>query len=119
MAGTPILINSNYYHIASIQSPTQLTIVEDPGTLTNVPYAGANSGIVVIKNGAGNVDVSLGLDVYGSSVADNNTNGDLPMVNPIPVNVSKSADGLTTWNPPVKGYFMAISSGDTFVAPGL
>jgi len=111
VAGTPILINSNYYHIASIQSPTQLTIVEDPGTLTNVPYAGANSGLVVIKNGAGNVDVSLGLDLYGSSVADNNTNADLPMVNPIPVNVSKSADGLTTWNPTIKGYLMAVSSG--------
>jgi len=107
--GTPILINSNYFHIVSIQSPTQLTIAEDPGTLTNVPYAGANSGIVVIKNGSGTVDVSLGLDVYGSSVPDNGTNGDVPMINPVPVSVSKTANGLTTLNPPLKGYLATIA----------
>jgi hypothetical protein len=109
--GTPILINSNYYHVASVQSPTQLTLTEDPGTLTNVPYAGANSGIVVIKNGTGNVDVSLGLDLYGSSIADNGVNGDVPMVNSVPVSVSKTADGLTTLNPPLSGYLSTI--GDT------
>lgn len=107
--GTPIQINSNYYHIASIKSPIQLTLTEDPGTLTNVPYAGANAGIVVIKNGAGNVDVSLGLDVYGSSVADNGQNGEVPMVNSLPVSVSKTADGLSTLNPPLQGYLTVIN----------
>ncbi|HEY6393514.1 MAG TPA: hypothetical protein VIX89_19685, partial [Bryobacteraceae bacterium] len=107
--GTPILINSNYYHIASVQSPTQLTITEDPGTLTNVPYAGANSGIVVIKNGPGAVDVSLGLDLYGSSVADNGVNGDVPMINSVPVSVSKTANGQTALNPPLKGYLATVS----------
>lgn len=111
VAGTPILINGTYYHIASIQSPTQLTITENPGTLTNVAWSGANSGIVLYKSGTGSVSVSLGVDLYTSSVADPGTNGDAGMVNtvPVPGGVSKSADGLSTFSPPLKGYLSIVT----------
>ena len=107
--GTPILINNAYYHIATVLSASQLAIAEDPGTLTNVPYSGANAGVVVSKSSGSSVDVSLGLDLYGSSVADNGVNGDVPMVNPVPVTVSKSADGQTLLNPPLAGYLVTVS----------
>ncbi len=102
--GTPILINNAYYHIASIQSPTQLTLVESLGTLSNVPYSGANAGIVVNTTGSGWVDVSLGIDVYGSSVPDSGTNGDAFLMNPIPLTVAKAANGVTPLSPPLTGY---------------
>lgn len=102
--GTPILINSMYYHISSVQSPTRLTIAEDPGILANVAYSGANSGIVISKNGPGSVDVSFGLDIFGSGVADNGVNGGTPMVNPIPVTVTRTADGTTPLIPALTGY---------------
>jgi hypothetical protein len=107
--GTPILINGAYYHIASIQSPAQLTIAENPGTLAGVPYSGANAGIVVFKNGSGSVNVSLGLDLYGSSVPDNGVNGGAPMVNPIPVTVSKTADGAAGLSPALTGYMAYLT----------
>jgi len=102
--GTPIQIDRVYYHVNSVQSPTKLTIAEDPGILTNAPYSGANSGIVVAKNGSGSVDVSFGLDIFGSGVADNGVNGDTLMVNPIPVTVTRAADGRTLLTPPLIGY---------------
>lgn len=108
VAGTPIFINGSYYHIASVQSPTQLTLIEDPGTLTNVPYSGANAGIVIFKNGDGNVDVSVGLDVYGSNVPYSGTNGASGMVNPIPVSVARGKDGRALLDPPLTGYFVSI-----------
>ena len=110
VAGSPISINNTYYHIASVQSPTQLTIAENPVALTNVPYVGANFGIVVVKNGAGNVDVSLGLDTYGSGLPDNGSNGDVPMVNSVSVSVTKTANGLAALSPPLKGYLTVINN---------
>lgn len=109
--GMPLLINGTYAHIASIQSPTQLTITENPGTLTNVSWVAANSGFVLYKSGTGSVNVSIGLDIYTSSVADPATNGDFPMINlvPIPGGVSKSADGLTTFSPPLRGFLGALN----------
>jgi len=107
--GTPILINDTYYHIASMQSSAQLTLVEDPGTLTNVTYSGANAGMVLFKNGPGSVSISLGFDLYGSSVPDNGLNGAAAMVNPIPVRVSRTADGATRLSPPLVGYLAYLS----------
>ena len=108
--GTPILIGGSYYHIVSVQSPAQLTIAEDPGTLTSVPYAGANAGFVLYKSAAGSVDVSLGLDIYGSSVPYSGTNGVSGLVNPISVSVTKSADGQTALNPPLTGYLASLTA---------
>ena len=102
--GTLILINNTYYHISSMQSATKLTIVEDAGILTEARYAGANCGIVVSKSGPGSVEVSFGLDIYGSGVPDSGSNGDALMVNPIPVSVSRAADGATPLVPPLAGY---------------
>jgi hypothetical protein len=109
-AGTPIRINGNYYHIASIQSPAQLTIQENPGALSNVAWSGANSGIVLWKSDGGTVAVAIGVDTYASSLPDMATNGDIGMVNLAPVSVSKSADGTATFNPPLVGYLMALES---------
>ena len=113
MRGTPILINNTYYHVSSVQSPTRLTLAEDLGIVTDAPYSGANSGIVVTKNGSGSVDVSFGLDLFGSGVPDNGVNGATPMVNPIPVTVTRAADGTTLLNPPLIGHlaFLADQGG--------
>jgi hypothetical protein len=102
--GTPILIDNKFVTILSVESPTQLTINEDVGLLSNVPYAGANFGIVLHKNGSGTADVSVGLDIYASSVPDNGENGSSPMVNPVPVTVTKTADGKSRLPHPLKGY---------------
>ncbi|HYL78115.1 MAG TPA: hypothetical protein VEU96_28125 [Bryobacteraceae bacterium] len=110
-AGTPILINGLYYHVSSIQSPTQLTIRENPGTMTSVPWSGANSGVVLWMNGPGSASVSIGLDIFGSSNASSDTNGDLGMVNPVPVTVTKSADGSQTLDPPLSGNLVVITDG--------
>ena len=111
--GTPILINAKYYHIASIQSATKLTIAEDPGILTKVRYSGANCGIVVYKNGPDPIELSFGLDIYGSGLPDNGSNGDAPMVNPIPVEVTRAANGTTPLVPALTGYlaFLADQEG--------
>ncbi len=102
--GTPILINNKYFTITKVDSPTRLTIAQDAGVISNVPYAGANFGIVLYKNGSGSADVSVGLDIYGSSVPSNGENGSSPMVNPVPVTVTKSADGKSRLPRPLKGY---------------
>jgi hypothetical protein len=110
-SGTPIRINGAYYHIASIQSSIQLTITEDPGTLTSVPYSGANFGVVVTKSSSGNaVSVSLGLNYAYSTPISACCNGDVGMVNTVPVAVTKSADGTQTLNPALKGYFTILYS---------
>jgi hypothetical protein len=109
-SGSPISIGGAYYHIASIQSPTQLTLAENPGTLANVPFVGANAGLVLYKSGAGSASVSVGVDLYGSSVVDAGLNGDSPMVNPIPISISRTADGSAALNPPLTGYLAYITS---------
>ena len=106
-AGTPIVINGTVRHVASVQSATQVTLIENAGTLSNVPWSGANSGIVLWKSAGGSVSLSIGIDILLSSPADTGTNGDTGMVNAVPVPVSKSADGATTFNPPLAGYLMA------------
>ncbi len=110
VAGTPIMINGVYDRIASVQAPTQLTITGNPGALTNVPYNIANFGVVIWKVGAGAVDVSLSLDAYTSSIPSSGTNGDTPMVNPLPVSVSKLADGVTLLSPALNGYLTVIAN---------
>ncbi len=110
--GTPILINNRYYRIASIQSPTRLTLQEDPGILANAVYSGANSGIVIFKKGSGSVDVSFGMDIFGSGVADTGVNGATPMVNPIPVTVTSEANGTSPLNPPLAGYLTFVADQD-------
>lgn len=108
--GTTISIGGSYYHIASIISPSTVTISENPGTLSNQAYKGANAGIVIWKSAGGTVDVSIGLDLYISAVPGPATNGDFSMVSPVGVSVSKTADGLTTLSPALTGYLMETDS---------
>jgi hypothetical protein len=108
-AGSLIQINGTYYHIASVQSAKQLALVESPGTLTNVPYKSAVFGVVLTKNGTGSIKISLGVDVYTSSVPTNCCNADVGSQNRAPVSVSKSADGTVTFNPPLAGYLSYVS----------
>ncbi len=118
--GTPILINGVYDHIASIQSSTKLTIMEDPGALTGSAYSGANFGVVVTKSANGSaVGVSLGINFASSAVMNACCNGDVAMVNPVAVAVSKTADGLQTLNPPLNGYLVYVSSTPGFSSAGL
>ena len=108
---TPILVNGSVYHIASVQSPVQLTLVENPGTLTNVAWRSLNSGVVLWKNGAGTATISLSLDIFTSSNASPDDNADGTMVNLTPVNVTAAADG-TPLGYTLRGYmFVAGDSG--------
>ena len=103
VAGTPIWINGTYYHIASMQSPTALTITENPTIGGTVAYSIANFGVVIWKTVAGTVDVSLGFDFFQSSIPVTGSNADSPITNSVPVSVSKSANGVTTFSPLFQG----------------
>lgn len=107
--GSLIQINGSYYHLASVQSPAQVTLAESPGTLTNVRYQSAAFGIVLTKNGGGSLSLSVGVDVYGSSIPNAGVNGDVGSQNPISVSVSKSGDGMTNLNPPLTGYLTFVT----------
>jgi len=122
--GMPILINGSYAHLAAPPtSSTTLTTVENLGTLTNVSYSGANSGVVIWTTNAtsANVDVAIGMNYSFSSPPYQGSNGDTEMINQASVSVSKSADGATcgiytvgcssgVLSPPVTGYLGLITS---------
>ncbi len=111
-AGTPILINDIYYHISSVSSSTRLTIAESAGTLNAVPYVGAAFGVVVTKsNGGSNASVSLGLNYAYGTTPNACCNGDIGMMNLVPVSVSKTADGSANLNPALKGYLTNFVDG--------
>jgi hypothetical protein len=122
--GTPILINGSYAHLAAPPvTSSNLTIVENLGTLTNVAYSGANFGVVVTKTNSSstNVDFTLGMNYAFSQMPDQGVNGDHEMINGAFVSVSKSADGTTcgiytvgcssgTLSPAVKGYLGTLQT---------
>ena len=123
-AGTPILINGSYAHLAAKpSSSTTLTTVENLGTQTNVAYSGANAGVVIWKtnSSSASVDVAIGMNVAYSSPINQGSNGDVEMINQASVSVSKSADGSTcgiytvgcsagVLSPPLTGYIGTIFS---------
>ncbi len=116
-AGTPILMNNTYYHIASVQGANQLTLVEDTGSLTGVDYSGAAFGLVITKSSNGNAaSVSVGANYSYSHIVYHDFTGILPLLNKGAVKVSKSADGSQTFSPPLKGYLGYASSGMGFVS---
>jgi hypothetical protein len=107
--GTPILINNTYYHISTVSSSSRLTTNETPGTLTGVPYVGANFGVVLTKLHSGsNVSVSVGVNYAYATMPNACCNGDIGMMNLVPVPVSKTADGSGTFSPPLEGYLTSI-----------
>ena len=124
VAGTPILINGAYAHLAASPATSKtLTTVENLGTLTNVAYSGANFGVVLSKTNASSVsvDVSIGLNYAFSQMPDQGNNGDHEMINQAAVQVSRSADGKTcgiytvgcsggTLSPAITGYLGIITS---------
>ncbi len=111
-AGTPILINGTYAHLAA--SPTTSTSIatqENLGTQTNVPYVGANFGVVITKSSPGsNVSLSVGVNYAESDMISSCCNGDIEMTNLAAVSVSKTADGSQTLNPPLPGYITYLQS---------
>jgi hypothetical protein len=127
-AGTPILINGTYAHLAAAPTTsTTLTTVENLGTLTNVAYAGANFGVVLTKtnSSSANVDVTIGLNYAFSLLPYQGANGDSEMLNLASVPVSKSADGATcgiytvgcsmgTLTPAIPGYLGLIQAGNGY-----
>jgi hypothetical protein len=121
-AGTPILINGSYAHLAAApSSSTTLTTVENLGTLTNVAYSGANAGVVIWKtnSSSASVDVAIGMNPAFSVPIVQGSNGDAEMINQASVSVSRSADGATcgiytvgcsagVLSPPLTGYIGTI-----------
>jgi hypothetical protein len=109
VSGTPILINGVYFHVASIGSSSALTLQENVGTLTNVPYVAANFGVVVTKSNSGsNTSVSVGVNYAYATMPSACCNGDSGMMSHAPVSVTMSADGSSVLNPPLTGYLTNV-----------
>ncbi len=107
--GTPIFINETYYHVASISSSSALTLQENAGTLTGVPYVGANFGVVVTKsNSSSAVSVSMGINYAYATMPSACCNGDTSMMNQASVSVTMTADGSSSLNPPLTGYLTNV-----------
>ncbi len=108
-AGTPIFINETYYHVASISSSSALALQENAGTLTGVPYVGANFGVVVTKsNSSSAVSVSMGINYAYATMPSACCNGDTSMMNQASVSVTMIADGSSSLNPPLTGYLTNV-----------
>ncbi len=97
VSGTPILINGTYYHVASVvASSSLLTLQENAGALTGVPYVAANFGVVVTKSASGsNASVSVGVNYAYATMPSACCNGDTGMMSQAPVSVTMTADGST------------------------
>lgn len=109
VSGTPLLINGSYFHLATISSSSALTLQENAGTLTNVPYVAANFGIVITKSNPGsNISLSLGVNYAYATMPSACCNGDTAMMNQAPVSVTKTADGSGTLSPALTGYLTNV-----------
>jgi len=128
-AGTPILINGCYAHLAAPPtSSTTLITQENLGSHTGYSFMGANFGVVIAKTNASsaNVDFSIGLNYAFSQMPTQGVNGDHEMINQASVSVTKSADGVTcgiytvgcsggVLSPPIPGYLGYLDSGAVFL----
>src|SRR6202453_4442520 len=109
VSGTPILINGSYFHVASISSSSTLTLAENAGSLTGVPYVAANFGVVVTKSNSGsNASVSLGVNYAYATMPSACCNGDSEMMSQAAVSVAMTADGSAALSPPLTGYLTNI-----------
>ena len=80
--------------MASIGSSSALTLQENAGTLTDVPYVAANFGVVVTKSNSGsNVSLSVGVNYAYATMPSACCNGDTGMMNQASVSVTMTADG--------------------------
>ena len=94
---------------ATIGSSSLLTLQENAGTLTGVPYVAANFGVVVTKSNSGsNVSVSVGVNYAYATMPSACCNGDTGMMSQAPVSVTKTADGSSTLSPPLTGYLTNV-----------
>jgi len=109
VTGTPILISGTYYHANSVSSSSALTIRENAGTLTVVPYVGAALGVVVSKSNSGSsASVSVGVNYAYATTPSACCNGDTAMMNQASVSVAKTADGSSSLTPPLTGYLTNV-----------
>lgn len=108
-SGTPILIDSAYFHISAITNSSALTLEENAGTLTGAPYVAANFGVVVTKSNTGsNVSLSVGVNYAYGTMPSACCNGDTGMMSQVAVSVSKTADGSAALVPALTGYFTNV-----------
>jgi hypothetical protein len=108
-SGTPILINGTYFHVASVASSSSMTLQENAGTLTGVPYVAANFGVVVTKSGTGsNISVSVGVNYAYATMPSACCNGDSGMMSQAAVSVAMTADGSSALSPPLTGYLANV-----------
>jgi hypothetical protein len=104
IAGSSPTCVSNYCTIASIQSPTSLTIVESPSTLTGATYWDAAPGLKAWKKtGTGTINVSFAFDAAQSSNWTMDLGGEFDSCGHNPVTVSVDANGNPI-SPSVPGF---------------
>ncbi len=110
VSGTPILINGAYFHVANVKSSSALSLQENAGTLTGVPYVAANFGVVVTKSNSGSdVSVSAGVNYAYGTMPSACCNGDTGMMNQAPVSVTMTADGSSALSPALTGYLTNVA----------
>ncbi len=109
VSGTPILINGTYFHVANVSSSSALTLQENAGTLTGVPYVAANFGVVVTKSNSGsNVSASIGVNYAYATMPSACCNGDTGMMDQAPVTVTMTADSSSVLSPALTGYLTNV-----------
>src|SRR3984957_3945063 len=109
VSGTPILINGTYFHLNSITSSSSLSLQENAGTLSGVPYVAANFGVVVTKSNSGaGVSLSVGVNYAYATMPSACCNGDTGMMSQAPVSVTMTADGSTALSPALTGYLTNV-----------
>ena len=109
VSDTPILINGTYFHVANVSNSSALTLQENAGMLTGVPYVAANFGVVVTKsNGGSNVSASVGVNYAYATMPSACCNGDTGMMNQAPVTVTMTADGSSVLSPALTGYLANV-----------
>jgi hypothetical protein len=113
LAGSSPACTNNLCTIASITNNQLMTIVETPGTLTNVQGYSATAGFLIRKKtGTGSVSISASSQYAASYQNLLPGTGSFQLCEPNPVTVSYDADGVTPITP-VSGELCLINSMGT------
>ena len=110
IAGSSPACTNNLCTIASIANNQLMTIVETPGTLTNVQGYSATAGFLIRKKtGTGSVSISAASQYAASYQNMLPGTGSFQLCEPNPVTVSFAADGVTPITP-VSGELCLVNS---------
>ncbi|MGA7411613.1 MAG: hypothetical protein WBW33_14120, partial [Bryobacteraceae bacterium] len=100
IAGSSPACTNNLCTIAAVANNQSMTIVELPGTLTNVTGYSASAGFLIRKKtGVGSVSISAASQYTTSPMAILPGLGGFPLCSSNPVTVSYAADGVTAITP--------------------